>query len=130
MFSHIMDQKEQKGKWYKFGSQTLRYKPHPTNQSTYPHIATSISDGRYVDISENTDICECFLRCKIDISEVIWADRCRQVNPGAASEAREEINERHPGPTEEYSLQNQGNTVSRIYKYTNSTPDKYNPRGS
>ena len=62
------------------------------------------------------------MRCKIDISEVIWVDRCRQVNPGATPEAREEINEQHPAPTEEYSLQNHRNT--NTHKYTNSRSDK------
>ena len=40
------------------------------------------------------------MRRKIDISEVIWRDRCAQVNPGATQEAREEINEHHPAPTD------------------------------
>ena len=29
MFSHFLDQKEQKNNWYKFGSHTWCYKPHP-----------------------------------------------------------------------------------------------------
>ena len=33
MFSHFLDQKEQKGKWQKFGSHTWCYKPYP---NVYP----------------------------------------------------------------------------------------------
>ena len=42
-------------------------------------------------------------RLKIETSKVIWADRCVQVNPGAAQEASSgEINEKHLGRVTEY----------------------------